>query len=346
MTGQDELLERVSALVDRPVAELVGAEGFRGSSITEWCRSCGDWCVPMANGTCGFCGERTVHLRDAFTVLGPPTEIGQRPSPPPRVQRRGKTGRHVLLDRELERRIPLRKGQQGFGPTCACGGPKSKQAHQCKRCWIAAGRPGAGGKGVPRPDVRGPYGVSENLMLEARRLYNDEQMSMRAIAAALYDQAYGYSTVRSLGEALYRGFRNRGWRLRSRSDALRLRNWKHGLKPRVQTSEEQTAYRHWFAAQRGWRSVRGPGNPRCQGTKRNSPGKGTQCTARAMEGSDFCFAHAPERAPERAALVARMRAAISPADRVRSIERARAIAMQRLAEKRFAHEAARRGPAT
>lgn len=29
---------------------------------------------------------------------------------------------------------PMRKGDPEFGPVCACGGPKAKQARTCQRC--------------------------------------------------------------------------------------------------------------------------------------------------------------------------------------------------------------------
>lgn len=307
------------------VVEAIGAAGFAGSPITEWCATCQDWAVPMSNGTCGFCGEKTAAGPTAAEPdLGPPTELGQVPAPPPRLPRYGRRRKLVVGERQVARREPLTQGQEGFGVVCACGGPKAKQAHQCRACYAASGR--AGGKGTPRPAMRGPYGVSEDLMLEAHRMYNDEQLSLREIARRIYDQTYGYSSPRSLGEALYRGFRNRGWALRTQSDATRLRNWKHGLKTRTQTADEQNAYRHWLAQQRGWSAVQGPGQPTCKGHKTTSPGKGAACTRRAQEGSDYCYSHDPARADERAAHLEQMRSNVPREEQLERLRRMRAKA--------------------
>jgi hypothetical protein len=332
------VLDRVAAITDTPVGELVDGHGFAGSEITQWCSTCSEWAVPMANGTCGFCGcaltEAPVQL-----VLGPPTELGELPAPPPVVPRRGKRKKFVVVKPdERPRRRPLKKGEPGYGPVCACGGPKGTQAHQCRKCWNADGCPGAGGKGTPRPAMRGPYGVSEELMLEARRMYNDEQISLREVARRIYDQTYGYSTVRSLGEALYRGFRNRGWTLRSQSDATRLRNWKHGLKQRVQTNEEQNAYRHWLAQQRGWQAVQGPGRPECKGSRATSPGKGQPCTRPAMNGSEFCYQHDPATAAARAEHMAKMRARVPRDELLERLEAMRAKASANAARRRAGDE--------
>jgi len=33
----------------------VGRDGFKGSSITDWCSGCGDWVVRLNTGACGWC---------------------------------------------------------------------------------------------------------------------------------------------------------------------------------------------------------------------------------------------------------------------------------------------------
>jgi hypothetical protein len=60
----------------------IGAAGFAGSPITDWCATCADYAVPMTDGTCGFCGAE---LGSAPSVAGPATELGDRPAPPPRL---------------------------------------------------------------------------------------------------------------------------------------------------------------------------------------------------------------------------------------------------------------------
>lgn len=298
---------------------VAGTAGFTGSAITQWCATCEDYAVPMTNGTCGFCGGRLDSAPPS--VVGPATELGDRPAPPPRLPLQSRT-QALPTERQIERRLPLEHGQVGFGPVCGCGAPKSKQAHTCAKCWKAADR--AGGRGTPRPAMRGPYGVSEDLMVEIRRMYEDEQISLREIARRIYDQTYGYLNPRSLGEALYRGFRNRGWPTRSQSDATRLRNWKHGLKTRAQTNEEQVAYRHWLAQQRGWDAVQGPGRPTCKGVRACSPRKGQPCQREAMAGSDYCYSHDPAKAAERNAHLARARAKVAPEEQQRILSDARA----------------------
>lgn len=297
----------------------VGREGFTGSSITGWCATCADYAVPMPNGTCGFCG---CELGRAPEILGPPTALGELPVAPPALPLRGRRNRPRPTARQIERREPLRDGQEGFGPVCACGGPKSKQAHECRACFKASGR--SGGRGVSRPAMRGPYGVSEDQLEEARRAYEHEQVSLREIARRIFSDTYGYANERSLGEVLYNAFRRRGWPLRSQSDATRLRNWKHGLKQRGQTNEQQNAYRHWHAQQRGWSAVQGPGQARCAGLRKTSPGKGNRCTRASMDGSSYCYSHDPAKQAEREAHLARARETIPLDDRRRLLEGARA----------------------
>lgn len=277
-------------------AAAVGREGFAGSPITDWCVTCQDYAVPMRNGTCGFCGTELGKAPAEPQVIGPPTALGDFPMGPPALLLRGRTVPPPTT-RQVARREPLHYGQEGFGPVCACGGPKRKQAHQCRRCFQASGR--SGGKGVPRPALRGPYGVSEDQLEEARRVYEEEQVSLREIARRIFSDTYGYSSERSLSEVLYNAFRSRGWPLRSQSDATRLRNWKHGLKQRGQTNEQQTAYRHWHAQQRGWNAVKGPGNAQCAGVRQSSPRKGQRCRRPSMDGSDYCYSHDPARKAQR-----------------------------------------------
>lgn len=306
----------------------VGREGFAGSPITDWCAKCEDYAVPMANGTCGFCGAE---LGRAPEVLGPPTVLGDLPMARPVLPLNGRKRRRRPTARKVERREPLLEGQEGFGLVCACGGPKSKQA-QCRTCFKASGR--SGGKGVARPAMRGPYGVSEDQLEAARRVYEDEQVSLREIARRIFPDTYGYANERSLSEVLYNAFRNRGWRLRSQSDATRLRNWKHGLKPRGQTNEEQNAYRYWHAQQQGWSAVQGPGNAQCAGVRQQPPRKGQRCGHRAMAGSDYCYSHDPARKAEREAHLAHARAKVPPEERELMLAEARAKAQANAARRR------------
>lgn len=66
----------------------------------------------------------------------------------------------------------------------------------------------------------------------------------------------------------------------------------------------------WLARQRGWNAIQGPGQPLCRGVKVQPPGKGRPCEHRAMDGSDWCWSHDPQRELERQAQTARMRAQV------------------------------------
>jgi hypothetical protein len=70
---------------------------------------------------------------------------------------------------------------------------------------------------------------------------------------------------------------------------------------------EQNAYRRWLAKQRGWRGIKGPGNPPCRGIKTQPPGKGEPCSRSAMDGGEYCASHDPELAAEREAHLVQVR---------------------------------------
>lgn len=275
-----------------------------------WCGPCAEQ-VTTVSGICPWCESLVAPQFDASSRQ-PPKVV------PP-------------LASERERRSPLRAGEEWFGLVCVCGRGKSKQARSCKPCFLASGK--SGGRGVPRLAMRGPYGVSEDQMAEARRVYEAEQVSLREIARRIYPETYGYLNERSLSGALYRGFRNREWPCRTQSDAVKLRNWKHGRKLRAQTDEEQNAYRRWLADQRGWKAVQHVGNPTCSGVRATSPRKGAPCSRPAMDGSDFCFSHDPARAEQRASVLEAARATQTPAERRKNLERARARKAKKVARK-------------
>lgn len=136
------------------------------------------------------------------------------------------------------------------------------------------------------------------------KLYVEQQLSCRKIGELVWEQL-GYKTARSCGEALYKAFHEHGYELRSQSEATSLRNFRHG---RGGSDRDEGAYRRWF------KETHGRYQPVCKGVKKNPPRKGSPCTRHAMEGSDFCFSHDPERAAQRNAMAAGMRERLELAD--------------------------------
>jgi len=80
--------------------------------------------------------------------------------------------------------------------------------------------------GEPQPSASGAPGgprlISEALLAEARRRYEQDQRPLGEIAAALVDRT-GYANPRSAEMALRAQFKRRGWRLRSRREAAAVR---------------------------------------------------------------------------------------------------------------------------
>lgn len=133
-------------------------------------------------------------------------------------------------------------------------------------------------------------------------LYVAEQLSCRKIGERVWQQL-GFASARSAGEAVFRAFKEAGYKLRTQSEATSLRNYKHGRRTRAlgETGPAVAEYRRWL------KETEGRYRPRCQGVKLQPPRKGTPCTKAAMNGSDFCFGHDPARAEQRNAITAAMR---------------------------------------
>jgi hypothetical protein len=303
-------------------AKRVGAEGRREGYDTRvrtrhvdpallraWCPRCRTKVLPRTDGACPKCATQTgANLT----------------TPKPRRRRRRK---------------PLRKGQAGYGPVCRCGGPKTVQAHTCFECMQRRrrGRKVAGGE-----KRRKPKHITEEQLLQARALYASG-LSLRAVAVQLYPES-SYASVGACSTSLYSLFKTRGWKLRPQGEVTAARNFKHGRKPRAQSSEQQNAYRRWLAAQRGWKTIQGPGRPLCIDVVRNGARKGQPCQHRALDGSDRCYSHDPARAEQRAAHLAEVRARVAPEERLEHMRRMRAIAVANAAARR-AQRAAERAEA-
>jgi hypothetical protein len=112
-------------------------------------------------------------------------------------------------------------GQPGRGPsdprhlTCPeCGGRKTWRATVCRTCWITADR------NVGKRSRRAPTLITERQLEEARRLYEDG-CSIRMVAEAIFPDS-GYATLEACKTSLRSMFRARGWKLRSKSEAMKL----------------------------------------------------------------------------------------------------------------------------
>jgi hypothetical protein len=242
--------------------------------LSAYCPKCRASVHPKLDGCCASCG----------------TQCGANQEAPPKPRRR-------------RRSKPLRKGQPGYGTTCRCGAPKTVQSHRCRACGF---KRRSGRQLGPRPTHKPPKNITDELLLEARRLYATG-LSIRQIAEQIHPQTT-YASVNACKTSLYSLFKRRGWKLRPQREVTRARSTKHGRKARSQTREQQNAYRRWLAAQRGWKAIQGPGRPICKGVRMQPPGKGKPCNHHALMDSEYCWSHDPRFELDRQAQAAKMRA--------------------------------------
>ena len=131
------------------------------------------------------------------------------------------------------------------------------------------------------------------------RLY-EQGMSLRAIARRILPRTR-YASVGSCAEALRAQFTYLGLPRRERVEATAAANRARG----------SGLTRRELKVRRGEILFR----PLCAGVRQQYPRKGAPCQVHAQAGSDFCAAHDPERAAERAAHLARARASRQEAPR-------------------------------
>jgi hypothetical protein len=168
------------------------------------------------------------------------------------------------------------------------------------RClWCSEATGGAAPQAViraRRSHTGKPYLMSEEQIVEARVLYASG-LSLRAVARELHPRT-AYASVDSLANSIETQFRHRGWALRRLEAVTSARNYRHGLKA------DGAAYHRWWRARR---------STPCAGLRTTYPGRGKPCRRRAVLGGNYCAAHDPARAAERAAHLARARARIGAA---------------------------------
>ena len=242
--------------------------------LSAYCAGCRKTVHPRLDGTCSTCGFQT----------GANVDDSRKP-------------------RRRRRRKPLKEGQAAFGIVCRCGAPKTKQAHCCRAC----GQKRRSGRQLgPRPNHAPAKNITDELLLECRRLYASG-LSIRQIAEQIHPRTT-YASVNACKTSLFSLFKTRGWKLRPQAEVTRARSTKHGRKPRKRTNEQERSYRRWLRDQRGWKALQGPGRPICKGVKLQPPGKGSPCEHHALEDSEYCYSHDPRRELERQAACAKMRA--------------------------------------
>lgn len=190
---------------------------------------------------------------------------------------------------------PMRPGLDAYCPCCRQIQP-SRGDGTCLWCDAQTG-----GNTIPSGEdlLRGkrkesrsrnagvPYLCTEEVVLEVRRLYLTG-LSMRAACDEVWEQTQ-YTSVTSMAMTMYDLFLWRGWKRRSQAQATADRNYRHG-------QSRNPAYRQRLRRKNG--EVRGV---MCKAVKKHAPGAGQPCRMAAMADSDYCWAHDPSHAEERAA---------------------------------------------
>ena len=150
-----------------------------------------------------------------------------------------------------------------------------------------------------------PFGKSRLITdLQLRALYQlyEQGWSLNQIAGQVHARL-GYKTANSCAVMLSEHFRAAGYELRDRIAATVLASTKNGLSPR--DWKERRARR--LAA--GLTLKGKERRPRCAAqTTGTSHRRRRRCSRPALLGSEFCWSHDPDRAAEREAQVAAMRA--------------------------------------
>jgi hypothetical protein len=181
----------------------------------------------------------------------------------------------------------------------ACGEQAIFTSSSTPRCtWCDTPRPAEPEPVTPPAassggNAPGAFWLSETQIRDAHQAHVAGK-SIRSIAA---DLARGTRyTPHSLTSTLPREWKRRGWFVRTKLDATILSSTVHGLLPRDQAKRDKA----YVASQRRARGeVR---DVQCAAIKtRYGKGRGERCRRYALAGDEYCIAHSPARAQERAA---------------------------------------------
>jgi hypothetical protein len=159
----------------------------------------------------------------------------------------------------------------GVGACLWCDGPTSQRQRR-------------GGK------PKGVYGKLEDRHLKAlHRFHTEKGVSIRELGRRVWSQA-GFANAHSAGVAISYGFKRLGLAALSRSEATARSNRARAAKDSPGTAD-RAAYKRWLRQKNGGYRI-------CQGVKLQAPRKGSPCTRYALNGSDFCLLHCPDRRAE------------------------------------------------
>jgi hypothetical protein len=150
--------------------------------------------------------------------------------------------------------------------------------------------------GWKRPDLQGSRYTEAQL--RALHLAHQRGASINSLAKRTFDKV-GYKTPGSAATAIGREWKNMGLKARDRIEQTVLSSTKHGRGGR---NRDEGAYRRWF------KRTNGLYRPTCKGVRAQHPRKGEPCQRPAMEGSEFCSSHDPERRKTIKAHLSKMRA--------------------------------------
>lgn len=168
-----------------------------------------------------------------------------------------------------------------------CGGPTEERRPPKRGGW-------------KRPDLAGSRYTEAQL--RALHLLHLRGESLNSLAKQTHEKV-GYKTHASAATAISREWKRLGLKARDRIESCVKASTTHGRGGR---NRDESAYRRWFKEQHGLYQ------PTCKGVKSQHPQKGEPCQLPAVEGSEFCQAHAPERRERIEAHLSRMRA-VAPA---------------------------------
>jgi hypothetical protein len=176
----------------------------------------------------------------------------------------------------------------GWCPTCKedsaidaagnclwCGGPTQQRQQRNRGGW-------------KRPDLAGSRYTEPQL--RALHLAHMRGESLNSLAKQTH-QVVGYKTYGSAAAAISRDWKRMGLCARDRVEASVKASTKHGLAPKHGSRPGYGTYKR--------RVLRGEADrPRCKGIRTQPPRKGEPCESPAMQGSEYCFGHDPERRAE------------------------------------------------